>query len=89
MSPTKSQKKKAATTPAAISEGGEKTYEQEIAVSRPLQWSLEQRNLYKLVTEVEAGGAVVDRYETPFGIRTVKFDAEKGFFLNGNPVSSA
>jgi beta-galactosidase len=77
---------KATTTPAAIPEGGEKTYEQEIAVSRPLLWSLEQRNRYKLVTEVEAGGAVVDRYETPFGIRTVKFDAEKGFFLNGNPV---
>jgi beta-galactosidase len=77
---------KAFTAPAAIAEGGEKTYEQEIAVSRPLLWSLEQRNLYRLVTEVEAGGQVVDRYETPFGIRTIKFDAEKGFFLNGNPV---
>jgi beta-galactosidase len=77
---------KASTTPASIPEGAEKTYEQEIAVSRPLLWSLEQRNRYRLVTEVEAGGTVVDRYETPFGIRTVKFDAEKGFFLNGNPV---
>ncbi len=32
------------------------------------------------------GGEVVDRYETRFGIRTIKFDAEKGFFLNGKPV---
>jgi beta-galactosidase len=77
---------KEATASAAIPERGEKTYEQEIVVSQPLLWSLEQRNLYRLVTEVEAGGEVVDRYETPFGIRTVKFDAEKGFFLNGNPV---
>ena len=49
-------------------------------------WSLEERNLYRLVTEVEAGGEVVDRYETPFGIRTAKFDAQKGFFLNGKSV---
>jgi beta-galactosidase len=77
---------KTVTAPAAIPQGGEKTYEQQIAVSRPLLWSLEQRNLYRLVTEVEAGGEVVDRYETPFGIRTAKFDAEKGFFLNGNSV---
>ncbi len=52
----------------------------------PALWSLEERNLYRLVTEVEANGEIVDRYETPFGIRTVAFDAQKGFFLNGKPV---
>ncbi len=55
-------------------------------MNRPQLWSLEERNLYKLVTEVQVGDAVVDRYETPFGIRTIKFDADKGFFLNGKPV---
>ena len=49
-------------------------------------WSLEERNLYKLVTEVRTGGDVVDRYETPFGIRSIRFDPEKGFFLNDKPV---
>jgi beta-galactosidase len=77
---------KVAATPVAIPERGEQTCEQEMVVKQPLLWSLEERNLYKLVTEVEAGGEVVDRYETPFGIRTVKFDAEKGFFLNGKSV---
>ena len=57
---------KAATAPAPISEMGEQTYQQEIAVTRPALWSLEERNLYTLVTEVEANGEVVDRYETPF-----------------------
>jgi beta-galactosidase len=71
---------------ASIPVEGEQTYKQEVVVRRPLLWSLEERNLYKLVTEVRAGGAVVDRYETPFGIRSVKFDAEKGFFLNGKSV---
>ena len=55
-------------------------------MKQPALWSLEERNLYKLVTEVQADGEVVDRYETPFGIRTVTFDAQKGFFLNGKPV---
>jgi beta-galactosidase len=49
-------------------------------------WSLEERHLYKLVTEVQADGQVVDRYETPFGIRTAEFDAEKGLLLNGKSV---
>ena len=64
----------------------EQTYTQQIAVKQPQLWSLEERNLYRLVTEVRAGNDIVDRYETPFGIRTIRFDAEKGFFLNGKPV---
>src|SRR5271157_5798102 len=77
---------KAATMPASIVEGGEHVYEQQVVVKAPALWSLEQRNMYKLVTEIEAGGAVTDRYETPFGIRTCTFDAEKGFLLNGKSV---
>jgi beta-galactosidase len=77
---------KAAATTTSIPEGGEQTYKQQIVVKQPRLWSLEERNLYKLLTEVEAGGEIVDRYETPFGIRTVKFDPEKGLFLNGKSV---
>ena len=77
---------KVATPPASIAEGGERVYEQQVVVKAPALWSLEQRNLYKLVTEIDAGGATTDRYETPFGIRTCAFDAEKGFFLNGKSV---
>lgn len=77
---------KAAASPVSIPAGGEQTYSQEMVVSRPLLWSLEERKLYKLVSEVRASGDVVDRCETPFGIRSVKFDADKGFFLNGKPV---
>ena len=71
---------------ASIAPGADLSYRQEIAVPRPRLWSLEERNLYTLVTEVQSGGQVVDRYETPFGIRTVKFDAERGFLLNGQSV---
>ncbi len=77
---------KATTVPLNIAQDGDQTFKQEIVVSRPQLWSLEKRNLYKLVTEVKAGGEVVDRYETPFGIRTARFDAEKGFLLNGKSI---
>src|SRR6185312_315532 len=55
------------------------------AVPSPILWSPESPKLYQLVTTVEAGGKVMDRIETPFGIRTVGFDAKRGFLLNGKP----
>src|SRR5262249_21689059 len=39
-----------------------------------------------LRSPVRAGGKVVDEYETPFGIREVVFDADRGFLLNGRHV---
>jgi len=77
---------KNAAASASIAQGADLSYRQEIVLQRPLLWSLEERNLYTLVTEIQADGQVVDRYETPFGIRTVIFDAEKGFLLNGKSV---
>lgn len=77
---------KQASASGSVHAGADQSYRQEIVVKRPQLWSLEERNLYKLVTEIQADGQIVDRYETPFGIRTVAFDAEKGFLLNGTPV---
>ena len=71
---------------ATIRSRDQHDFAQDIAVSRPALWSLEERNLYKLLTEVQVDGKIVDRYETPFGIRSVKFDAQQGFLLNGAPV---
>ncbi len=55
-------------------------------VSNPKLWSLSSPTLYSVVTTVSVGGAVVDTYTTPFGIRTFAFDANKGFTLNGQGV---
>lgn len=46
------------------------------------RWSLESPKLYKAVTRVSAGGRLQDAYTTRFGIRTFRFDVDKGFFLN-------
>jgi beta-galactosidase len=48
-------------------------------------WSPENPKLYKLVTTVEVDGKIVDHQETEFGIRTVGFDKDRGFLLNGKP----
>jgi len=58
---------------------------QSMQLDSPVLWSPESPTLYKLLTAVESGGAVVDRTETEFGVRTVKFDADNGFLLNGKP----
>ena len=46
-------------------------------------WSLEERNLYRLVTVVESEGKAVDQDEAKFGVRTIAWDGQRGFLLNG------
>ncbi len=60
--------------------------DQNIKVSKPKLWSVEQPNLYRLQVEVKRGSALADSYVTPFGIRTFHFDPDKGFLLNGKHV---
>jgi beta-galactosidase len=54
-----------------------------LKVAQPKRWDIETPYLYKVVTTVRAGNQVLDRYETPLGIRTIEFNREKGFLLNG------
>ena len=61
-------------------------YTSKLQVNNPLLWDIENPNLYRLVTEIKQDGKIIDHYVTSFGIRTIKFDAEKGFFLNGKSV---
>ena len=58
----------------------------DLRVVNPKLWNLEKPNRYVAVTEIEQNGKIVDVEETVFGIRTVKFDAAKGFLLNGERV---
>ena len=62
------------------------TYSPKFKVAQPKLWDIETPNLYTLVTRVAQGGQNVDEYKTKFGIRTIKFDKDKGFFLNGKRV---
>ena len=70
----------------SLAAGGTGEFPCALNVPQPRLWSLESPALHRLVTTLRSGGAVVDRYETPFGIRTVLFDPDHGFFLNGRHV---
>ncbi len=72
--------------PARIEPWTSHTIEQRTPVSNPRLWSLDDPHVYTLVTSIQTDAGVVDHYETPFGIRTVHFDANTGFSLNGRPV---
>ncbi|WP_281631589.1 glycoside hydrolase family 2 TIM barrel-domain containing protein [Flavobacterium luteolum] len=59
---------------------------EQIEVQSPELWSVETPALYKAVTEILDGGKVIDRVETSFGIREIKFDGVNGFQLNGKKI---
>ena len=66
--------------------GKSDTFEQHVTLRDAHLWSLSHRNLYRLVTTVRSQHAVIDHKGTTFGIRTLQFDPDKGFFLNGTHV---
>ena len=59
---------------------------QEMNVDNPHLWSTADPYLYKVVTTVKVAGETTDVYETTTGIRSVEFDADHGFLLNGEPL---
>lgn len=67
-----------------VAASGAQGLKQKINVRSPALWSPETPRLYKLVTTVRSAGKITDRVETEFGIRTLAFDPNKGFVLNGN-----
>jgi beta-galactosidase len=65
-------------------------FAQELAVAKPALWSVETPTLYTVRSTVrsmgEDGEQTADVYETPMGIRSAEFDADRGFLLNGDEV---
>jgi beta-galactosidase len=59
---------------------------QQLCIPKPLLWSCDSPNLYQLRTTLRRGRRVIDTYDTVFGIRSVRWDARRGFFLNGKPL---
>jgi beta-galactosidase len=55
-------------------------------LTHPTLWSLENPYLHQLISTIRQNNQVIDSYTTTFGVRTIRFDAEKGFFLNGKNI---
>lgn len=54
-----------------------------LSVGNPHLWDTASPYLYRLVTDIYHSGNVIDSDTVRIGFRTIAFDAEKGFFLNG------
>ncbi len=61
-------------------------FSQNAAVQNPQLWSVDSPTLYKAVTKVFTGSKLTDSTTTTFGIRSIHFDAQTGFTLNGKPL---
>jgi beta-galactosidase len=72
-----------ADTSAAVAGGQSIDVEQHILVPTPALWSVETPTMYALRTDLLTPS---DRLVTPFGIRTIAYDKDRGFLLNGRPV---
>ncbi len=59
---------------------------QSIELEAPKLWTPEAPYLYHIRTEVHLGNRLADTYDTPVGIRSFFFDAQRGFILNGLPT---
>ena len=66
--------------------GESENYAGEIKFSNPNLWSIEKPYLYTAVVTLKAGGKVRDAERITFGVRHPHFDADLGFFLNGQPL---
>jgi beta-galactosidase len=71
---------------APVAAGGEKQITAVETFARPELWSPDHPVLYTVETQIKKAGAVVDEYRTPFGIRTIVFDPDKGLSINGQSM---
>ncbi|NIJ44820.1 beta-galactosidase [Wenyingzhuangia heitensis] len=59
---------------------------QNIKIINPKLWTIDSPNMYTAKSEVLINGKVVDDYISSFGVRSIRFDAKKGFFLNDKNI---
>lgn len=78
----------ATSDPIALADWESRAVPQALTLAQAQMWSPETPHLYTLVTDILAadGGDLIDRDTCRFGVRTIRFDAQKGFFLNGHPI---
>jgi beta-galactosidase len=74
------------SAPQSVARDGSATFAATANIPNPERWSPEAPYLYSAVVTVESGGKSRDAERVSFGVRTIAFDADKGFFLNGKPV---
>ncbi len=72
-----------ATVKSGLGETDGLQFDQNLVVKSPSLWSPETPVLYTAVSRLYQGTTLKDEYKTRFGIRSIKYEAGKGFSLNG------
>lgn len=75
-----------AASSGSIAAGAQGDIAVSLDMSAPELWSVDNPYLYTMETTVKVAGAVKDVYETTFGVRSARFDKDKGFILNGEQL---
>ncbi|MGN6424346.1 MAG: beta-galactosidase GalA [Asticcacaulis sp.] len=70
-------------SPVSLAAHSQATVTQAAQIAKPHLWSLDDPHLYTVRTELSRDGQLIDAVVTRFGLRDMRFDAQKGFFLNG------
>ena len=66
--------------------GGAQTVEQKLEVPGAQLWDTENPYLYTLRSQLLASGREIDCVEGTLGVRTIEYDVDRGFLLNGKQV---
>jgi beta-galactosidase len=69
--------------PATVAVGGQSELKLSGVLNRPRLWSPDYPYLYRVVCALRVSGRTVDTCELPLGLRSVRWDADTGFWLNG------
>ncbi len=75
-----------ATRSASVEAGTTGVVKSALSVASPSMWDLESPYLYTLNTSVMQGNEMIDSSSCKVGIRTIEFDPDKGFSLNGRNI---
>jgi beta-galactosidase len=70
----------------SVAAAGSADFAMDVTVASPKLWDIASPNMYQVQTTVQSGATGLDDDVTPFGIRTIKFDPDLGFSLNGKIV---
>jgi beta-galactosidase len=73
----------AAQSDQTLAAGQAANLDQQANLAHPTLWSCDQPYLYRLITTVRVAGQIVDQLNTPFGVRSIDFNPDRGFLLNG------
>ncbi len=76
----------AAAAPLTIPAGGSAMSRTTLRLPDPILWDIDRPYLYRCVAALEGNEGAADEIAESFGVRTIRFDTAKGFFLNGRQV---